>query len=220
MSNTILVSIAEIALNSSDTSGENGDWALKDMKRATVIYESQQRIQALEDAAASGNPWTPSPDSQVAQIPFKKSRYEFLAPETRLDVSAPGEMKVVNGVTVHELSNLKKLHFGDGYIPIVENTAYDLQVTAQMSSGGTNKKISLTVEAYDQTNTKVRTATFADLDVPDDTSPFTLTLSNVIENADVSTASEFRFELIYSQGPTTPHNGSLQFKRAEVVPNV
>lgn len=216
MPNTILVSIAEIALNASDTSGVDGDWAAKDLKRATVIYESQQRIQALEDAASSGNPWTPDPNSQVAQIQFKRSRLEMNATDFRLDETNPCTPLVVHGQTVHEMEYGEILHFGDGFIPLTENTAMDLIFTAEMRAAQTNKNIKLTVKAYDENNTLLKTTVKDNILVPDDTSEFEVTVEDVLGATTVGTETRGRFEIIYEAATNFPHTNRVYAKIAEV----
>lgn len=140
----------------------------------------------------------------------------YYAPDFRLDDNDQGEIKVVNGQTVHELAVGETMHFGDGYLELLALREMNLAVYLQMSTSEASKNIKIITRIYDSGNVLIRTGTFDDISVPDNTSQAVINLTTVINDTDIATADEGRFEIDVESATTSAHTGQVQFKKIEI----
>jgi len=152
-------------------------------------------------------------------VAYSDSNLDFPARTFRLDTTAAqrSEQAIVNGQTISVMALSDILHFGDGYIPIPITSAMSIALTMQMSTAITSKNVRLVVDVYDSSGTSIRQVNFDDISVPSDISEVSLSLSNVLLNTDVSTATEGRVEIQRLAATTDDHSGDIQVKRAVVT---
>jgi len=154
-------------------------------------------------------------------VAYSDSNLDFPARTFRLDTTAArrSEQAIVNGQTVSVMASGQDhiLHFGDGYIPIPATSVMNIALTMQMSSAVTSKNVKLVVDVYNSAGTSIRQVTFDDISVPSDTSEVSLSLSNVLLNTDLVSATEGRVEIQRLAASTDDHTGDIQVKRAVVT---
>jgi len=131
------------------------------------------------------------------------------------DSNNQGEILVVNHQTVHQIIDGKKFYFGDGYIPFVANTNYDLDLVCQMQSAEVGKNVGLQIDVYNKSGQLLRT-TQLEPTVPDDVSEFTINFTSIIQNTDVSTDTHGTIMVSRSAPVSNPHTAGLQVKIARL----
>lgn len=200
----------------SDTSGATGTHIQKHEALIDDHISMRNRLATVE-TAAQGGAFTPSEDSPINDIPWKRSLLLFTPRDFRLDVTNPAVEEVAHGQVVHSMANGNILHAGDGYIPIVEDTQHDLILTCEMSTAVAGRSVRLRVIFYDKDNNAIRTSIFDPIAVPDTVVEFQINITDAIHDDDVTTATEGRIEIERQTASSADHPDKLRIKKVEVV---